>query len=210
MTPTPVTVTLFWCPRTRSSRIIWLLEELQIPYRLKHIDIRDPEARKHPGFRKASPMGKVPAMSLGEVSLADSSAIALYLADRFPEAGLAPEVTHANRGRYLYWSTYTPGVIEPAMAEKFGNWTVSRVSSGWGDFDLMVETLEEGLKVGPWILGDHFSAADTLLGSSVHFMQLFGILPESKTLTDYLERCKARPAYQRSEAIEAKHTETDL
>jgi len=195
-------ITLFWCPRTRASRILWLLEEMGEPFELRLIDIRKPEAREDPEFRAASPMGKVPAIMdatpEGVVRVADSSAIALYLADRYPSAGLAPAISDPQRGRYLYWMTYTPGVIEPAMSEKFNNWQVSRATSGWGNFDSMIEVLEQGLQPGPWLLGERFSAADVLVGSSVYFMQLFGILPESQVLAEYAARCQARPAYAKA------------
>lgn len=200
-------ITLYWYPRSRASRAAWLLEELAVPYERVFVDIRDEQARQEPGFRAASPMGKVPALRHGELHMSDSSAMALYLADRFPAAGLAPAVDDVQRGQYLYWCTYTPGVIEPAMMERFGNWTVNRQSSGWGDFDLMIETLENALENKPWILGESFSAADTLLGSSAHFMQVFGLLPESETLTGYLDRCRARPAFERAMAFDDEHAE---
>jgi glutathione S-transferase len=172
-----------------------LLTELDVPFERVHIDLRDPESRSDPGFLAASPMGKVPAIADGEVSVADSAAIALYLADRYPQAGLAPAIDAPDRGRYLYWSTFTPGVIEPAMMERFNGWEVNPATSGWGNFDRMIETLERGLEDGPWIMGSRFSAADTLLGSSVYFMKAFGALPDSPRLEAYLERCTARPAY---------------
>ncbi|MFB3077770.1 MAG: glutathione S-transferase family protein, partial [Lysobacterales bacterium] len=131
----------------------------------------------------------------GPVKIADSAAIALYLADRYPASALAPSIDDPLRGSYLYWMTFTPGVIEPAMAEKFNNWEVNRGSSGWGDYDLMMEVLEKGLAPGPWLLGDRFSAADVLVGSSVRFMKLFGILPQNPVLANYLERCLTRPGY---------------
>ena len=81
-------ITLFWCPRTRASRILWLLEELQQPFDVQLIDIRDPESRQDPDFRAASPMGKVPAIMdatpAGVVRMADSAAIGFYLAGRLP------------------------------------------------------------------------------------------------------------------------------
>jgi glutathione S-transferase len=177
---------------------LWLLEELGEPFEVRHIDLRDPESRVDPDFRAASPMGKVPAISDGKINVADSSAIALYLADRYPGARLAPSIHSELRGRYLYWMTFTPGVIEPAMAERFNGWEVNRHTSGWGDFDLMLETLESGLRGGPWILGERFTAADTLLGSSVYFMKIFGILPDSPLLAAYADRCLQRSAYQKA------------
>jgi glutathione S-transferase len=201
-------ITLFWCPRTRASRILWLLEEMNEPFEVRFIDIRKPEAKNDPDFRASSPMGKVPAImddSAGEVvHLADSAAIGLYLADRYPAAGLAPAIDDPRRGAYLYWMTYTPGVIEPAMSEKFNKWEVSRVTSGWGNFDAMIEVLERGLEPGPWLLGEWFSAADVLVGSSVYFMKLFGLLPESAVLSGYAERCLARPAYAKALARDAE------
>lgn len=195
-------ITLFWCPRTRAARALWLLEELGEPFEVVEIDIRDPDSRATEAFRRASPMGKVPALSDGEVSLADSAAIGIYLADRYPQAGLAPKIDDPDRGRYLYWMTFTPGVIEPAMSEKFNGWDVNPSQSGWGSFDLMIETLEGGLQTGPWLLGDRFSAADVLVGSSVNFMRMFGILPDNPLLSDYANRCIARPAFIRAMARE--------
>jgi glutathione S-transferase len=188
-------ITLYWCPQTRASRALWLLGELGVEYTVHRIDIRDPASRADEGFRAASPMGKVPAIRDGDVTMADSAAIALYLADRYPEAGLAPAIDASERGDYLYWSTFTPGVIEPAMMERFNQWDVNPGTSGWGNFDRMIETLEKGLEKGPWILGDRFSAADTLLGSSTWFMREFGILPDSPSLQAYADRCVARPAF---------------
>ncbi len=195
-------ITLYWCPRTRASRALWLLEELGAPFEVVEIDLRDAEARKDPDFRRASPMGKVPAIRDGEVQMAESAAIGLYLADRYPAAGLAPAIDAPSRGQYLYWMVYTPAVIEPAMAERFNGWEVNPGSSGWGNFDRMVETLERGLQPGPWLLGEAFSAADVLVGSTVNFMRMFGILPENPVLGAYLERCLARPAYAKAMARE--------
>lgn len=199
-------ITLFWCPQTRASRALWLLEELGRPFEVRLIDIRDPEAKKDPDFQAASPMGKVPAIMDktlgGTVYLADSAPIALYLADRYPGAGLAPAINDPKRAPFLYWMNYTPGVIEPAMMERFLGMEVSRASSGWGDFDFMIEVLENGIRAHTWLLGEQFTAADVLVGSSVYFMQKFGILPENKVLEAYIKRCLARPAYQRALARE--------
>ena len=200
-------IKLFWCPQTRASRILWMLEEMGEPFAIETVDLRQPET-KSTEFLAASPMGKVPAIADATadsvVNIADSSAIALYLADRYPASALAPAIDDPLRGSYLYWMTFTPGVIEPAMAEKFNNWEVNRGSSGWGDWDLMMEVLEKGLEPGPWLLGERFSAADVLVGSSVYFMKIFGILPENPVLGAYVERCLARPAYAKALARDAE------
>lgn len=201
-------ITLFWCPQTRASRILWLLEEMNEPFEVRLIDIRDPESKADPDFVASSPMGKVPALMDtkvgGTVRVADSAAIALYLADRYHSAALAPAIDDPSRGEYLFWMTYTPGVIEPAMMEKFTGQEVSRASSGWGNFDTMIEVLEKGLQQGPWVMGETFCAADVLLGSSVNFMKMFGILPESRALEAYLARCLARPACVKALARDAE------
>ena len=119
-------ITLYWCPRTRAARALWMLEELGEPFRVELVDIRDPESKQNPDFRKASPMGKVPAIRdeapNGTVEMADSGPICLYLADRYAPGRLAPAVDDPLRGRFLFWMFYTPGAIEPAMMERFHRW----------------------------------------------------------------------------------------
>lgn len=187
---------LYWAPKTRASRILWLLEEVGEPYEVETVDIRAEPRQDDPAFLEASPMGKVPAIVDGEIAVAESAAISIYVADRYSLGRLAPALDDPLRGRYLYWTMYTPAVVEPAMGEKFSGADSNRLSHGWGDYDTMIRTMEAGLDGHDWILGDEFSAADVMLGSSVVFMRLFGILPESKTLSDYADRCLARPAYQ--------------
>lgn len=195
-------IKLFWCPRTRAMRVLWLLEEMEADFELVHIDIQDEAAKDDAAFKKASPMGKVPALLDGDTGVADSAVIGLYLTERFPEAGLAPAVGDKDRADFLYWMLYTPGVIEPAMAEKFGGWEARRASHGWGDFETMISLLEDRLAGQEWLLGDRFSAADVLVGSSLYFIRMFGILPEGTKLEPYIDRCVARPAFQRALARE--------
>lgn len=192
---------LFWCPQTRSTRALWLLEEAGVEYERVLIDIRDPSKSRDPDFEKASPMGKVPALADGEAMMADSAAIAIYVADKYPAAGLAPTIDDPSRAQYLYWMLFTPGVIEPAMSEKFSGATPNKPQNGWGDFDSMIEVLEKGISGGDWLLGAKFSAADVMVGSSANFMKMFNLLPANKSIDAYIERCLARPAYQRALAI---------
>jgi glutathione S-transferase len=193
---------LYWCPKTRALRALWMLEELGQPYERVLIDIRSPEARADPAFRTASPMGKVPALVDGATRLWDSGAICAYLADQYPAAGLAPLVGHPDRGAWLQWLMYTNAVIEPAMAEKFSQSPVSTLAHGWGSYEQMLEVLRSGLAHGPWILGERFGAADVLLGTSCYFMRQFGILQNEAVLFAYADRCMARPALQRALALD--------
>lgn len=186
---------LFWAPQTRAQRGIWMLEEAGIDYRMERIDLGSASSRKNADFLAASPMGKVPALIDGDVRMAESAAICLYVADRYAMGSLAPALDDPRRGKYLYWILYTPAVIEPAMSEKFHKIEPNRQRSGWGDFDLMIETWDDALDGREWILGEKFTAADVMLGSSAIFLRLFKMLPETRNLGNYADRCAARPAY---------------
>lgn len=189
---------LYWAPQTRSQRAIWMLEEAGIDYEMELVDIRSPEREDSAEFLAASPMGKVPAIEDGEVRMAESAAICLYVADRYASGTLAPAIDNPLRGRFLYWTLYTPAVVEPAMSEKFNNVEANRVRSGWGDFELMIRTFDDALEGREWIVGDRFTAADVMLGSSAVFMRMFDMLPESRNIGAYADRCMARPAHERA------------
>jgi glutathione S-transferase len=193
---------LYWCPKTRAVRAVWMLEELGVPYERVFIDIRDAGATANAAFRAVSPMGKVPALEDGATRLWDSGAICAYLADEYPNAGLAPPIGSPDRGAYLQWLLYTNSVIEPAMAEKLSRAQPSAAAHGWGTFELMLNALRDGLARGPWILGERFSAADVLLGTSCNFMRQFKILDNEPGLFAYADRCAARPAFRRATALE--------
>jgi len=193
---------LYWCPKTRAVRALWMLEELGVPYERVLIDIRDAKAKADPAFRAVSPMGKVPALEDGTTRLWDSGAICAYLADQYPRAALAPPIGDPDRGRYLQWLLYTNAVIEPAMAEKFSNAPVSAAAHGWGSYDAMLAVLRDGVAGGPWILGARFSAADVLLGTACHFLKQFKLIESDPALFAYVDRCAARPAFQRALALD--------
>ena len=191
---------LFWAPQTRSSRAVWMLEEAGVAYEIERIDLRDSGREDDADFRAASPMRKVPALKDHDVQMAESAAICHIKTDRYASGRLAPAIDDPDRGRFLYWLMYTPAVIEPAMSEKLNKIPPNRSQNGWGDFRTMLSTLTTGLGGNPWILGDDFSAADVMLGSSVHFMQLFGLLGDAPVLVDYVARCRERPAFQIAQA----------
>ena len=189
---------LFWAPMTRSQRAIWMLEEAGIDYEMELVGLRDENRRDSEDFLAASPMGKVPAIVDGDIRMAESAAICIYVADRYCAGTLAPTLDAPDRGAYLYWSMYTPAVVEPAMSEKVGNIAPNRVSNGWGDFDLMIDTWDKALEGKEWILGDQFTAADVMLGSSAVFLRMFEMLPDTRNIGRYADQCLARPANQRA------------
>lgn len=198
-------ITLYWSPQTRASRALWLLEEAGVAYDRVTIDIRDAAAKADPSFRAASPMGKVPAIVDGETRLWDSGAIALHVADRFPESGLGVPLSDPHRGAFVQWTVFTNSVIEPAMTEKFSGAEPNTPQNGFGSFDQMIDVLVDGLSNanGPWLMGAQFTVADVLVGSSVHFLKMFDGLPDRPELLTYLEQCRARPAFQRAMAADA-------
>src|SRR6266481_4566707 len=124
-------LTLYHCPRTRSSRFLWLLEELAVPYQVKIVDIRRGDGSGTLDPANPHPHGKVPLLDHDGALIFESPAIALYLTDAFPEQGLGPKVAEPRRGAYLSWLAYYGGVLEPAVLSKFLNQPVPRGSAGW-------------------------------------------------------------------------------
>ena len=122
---------LYWAPGTRSLRTLWMLEEAGVPYERIHVDIRN-GGQNDPAFRRINPMGKVPAFEDGAAQLAESAAICAYIAERCPEAGLAPQIGDPLRGRYFHWLFFAPGCIEPAFTQKFTNIELPTTAAGWG------------------------------------------------------------------------------
>jgi glutathione S-transferase len=193
---------LYWAPQSRSFRALWLLEEAGVPYERVLIDIRNGEQSTQE-FRSINPMMKVPALVDGDIKVAESGAIHAYVAERVPEARLAPPVGDPRRGDYLRWLFFAAGCIEAAITEKFCGISMPAGQAGWGSFDRVVDVLEDGTaKADPWLLGAQFSAADIAIGADLNFgMAQFKILPERPAMVAFLERCRARPAFQRAEAI---------
>jgi glutathione S-transferase len=195
---------LYWAPRTRSLRALWVLEEAGAPYERVRLDLMAGE-QKTPDFRAINPMAKVPALTDGPVAVAESGAICAYVAEAHPKAGLAPPLGDPARGRYLQWLFFSPGCIEPAFLTKSANIEVQPQMASFGDFDRVFDVLEAAVAKGPWLLGERFSAADVMIGLDLHFgIDIFKLVPTRPVLRAYVDRCLARPALQRAKAIEAE------
>ena len=199
-------LTLYYAPRTRSFTALWLLEELGVPYALESFDLNGGR-NQEPDYLALNPMGKVPLVVHGERPVSELGAIAIYLADRFPGAGLAPGLDDDARPAWLRWLFFASAIMEPAYGERFFGWDVPARSVAWGSFDRMLRVVTEGVTPGPFLLGEAFSAADVHVGATLRFGLLFGILPKEGPLADYVARCTARPAFQRAESIEARESE---
>jgi glutathione S-transferase len=194
---------LYWSPRSRSFTALWLMEETGAPYERVLTDITT-GAQKSPEYLKINPMGKVPALQDGNATMAEAAAICAYVAERYPDAKLAPPVGDPARAKYLYWLFYGPGCIEPAIVQLATKIEMNPVAAGWGDAQRVVDVLDAALQKGPWLLGENFSAADIVIGSGLNFgVRLFKMIPSRPSFDAYIARCMARPAFQRAEKIAA-------
>ena len=194
---------LYWAPRTRSFTALWLMEETGQPYERVLTDIAA-GAQKTPEYLAVNPMGKVPALKDGDATLAEAAAICAYVAERYPQADLAPPVGDVRRAKYLYWLFFSPGCIEPAIVQLATRIEMNPVAAGWGEAQRVFDVLDKALEKGPWILGDAFSAADIAIGSGLNFaVRMFKMVPSRPSFDAYIDRCAARPAFQRAEKLAA-------
>ena len=190
----------YYAPRTRAGIVFWMLEELGVPYEMKVLNLAAGDHKK-PDYLAVNPMGKVPAIRHNGTAVTETAAICAYLADAFPEAGLAPAIGDARRGTYLRWMFFAPGCIDPAMADAALKREPGRPSMmAYGDFESVMDVTAKAVSAGPYLLGDQFSAADVVLGSMLRYGMLFNVLPKRPEFTAYVERLEARPALQRSKA----------
>jgi glutathione S-transferase len=196
-------ITLFHYPQTRSSRFIFLLEELGAPYQIEQVKTlasADGKISGDPG--NPHPHGKVPVIrdeETGEV-VYESPAIALYLTDKFPKAGLGPTVGQPGRGAYLSWLVYYGSVMEPAFMSKFTNTPVPRPQAGWVPVEEAMEHVIGALSKHKWMLGESFSAVDILYGTTFAMFGKSPMMPKSEVIDLYVKHVTERPALARAQA----------
>jgi glutathione S-transferase len=200
-------ITLFHAPQSRSGAARILLEELGAPYALEVLNLKTSQNRA-PRYLEINPMGKVPAILAGqdgaEALVTEQAAIMIYLADRFPEAGLAPAIDDPLRGPYLRWLAFYGSCFEPALIDLALKREPAPPSMcPYGDYDTMLATLTRQLRAGPWLLGERFSAADVLWGYALGWTTGFKLVPELPEIMAYIARFNARPAVQRVAALDA-------
>lgn len=194
-------LTLFHAPRSRSSRFIWLLEELETPYTIALTSIARPDggAPAPESYRKFHPHLKVPAIDHDGEIVFESSAVVLYLTDTFRKNDLGPDFGQHGRGDYLSWLAYSAGVIEPSATARFNQMDKGENAAAFPVWEEVEAYVARSLEAGPYLLGEKFSGADVLIGSMLQFFK-GSLLPERKIYTDYLARLTARPAYARAQA----------
>jgi len=200
-------ITFYHSPNTRSTGTRILLEELGVPYELKLLDMKAGEQREA-AYLAINPMGKVPAIRHGDALVTEQVAVFIYLADLFPEAGLAPAPGDPLRGPYLRWIAYYGSCFEPAILDKaLAREPAPRAMCPYGDYDTMLQTLVDRLARGPYILGERFSAADVLWGTALGWTTMFKLVPELPELTAYMGRVNSRPSVARVRALDAELAE---
>jgi glutathione S-transferase len=191
-------ITLFHKPKSRSTRFIFLLEELEAPYQIKRVTIKSRDGSGGVDPENPHPHGKVPAITDDGALVFESSAIALYLTDKFRKNELGPVAEDPKRGEYLTWLAYYTGVLEPAFVSKFMKVDVPVGTAGWVAVDSALPLLVKTLGKGPYLLGEKFSAADILYGTTFAMFAGSPLLPKEPVLEDYARRCTARPAFKRA------------
>jgi glutathione S-transferase len=189
-------------PNTRSTGALILLEELGAPFHLHLINMKAGEQRQ-PAYLAINPMGKVPAITHGDALVTEQVAVFLYLADLFPQAGLAPPIGDPLRGPYLRWMAFYGSSFEPALVDKSQKHAPPPSMAPYGDYDTMLKTLTDQLARGHWVLGERFTAADVLWGTALAWTVMFGLVPETPVVKAYVDRVNARPAVVRARAKDA-------
>lgn len=188
-------------PMSRGQIARWMLEEVGADYEQRLVQY-GPEM-KGPGYRAINPMGKVPAIVHDGQVVTECAAICAYLADAFPDAGLAPQVH--ERAAYYRWMAFGAGPLEQAITNRSMGWEGpedKQAMLGYGSYDLVVDALAGWMAGRDYICGDRFTAADVYVGAQVDWGQAFGTLPANPAFTAYAERLRARPAYMRAKAID--------
>ncbi|WP_129134854.1 glutathione S-transferase family protein [Luteimonas sp. YGD11-2] len=191
-------------PMSRGRIVRWMLEETGATYRTVVHDYG--AAMKSPEYLTINPMGKVPAIEHRGVVVTEAAAICAYLADAFPQAGLAPAIDDAQRGPYLRWLFFAAGPVEAAVtARALGSLPPPEKAGfvGYGSYEQAIDVLEQtAASASPWLLGERFSAADVYVGSQVDFGLAFRSIPERPAFVAWAERLRGREAYRRAKAAD--------
>lgn len=198
---------LYHSQYTRSHRARWILEEIGVPYELTRLSLRDGQS-KTPEYLAIHPHGSVPALVDGDLTLTESSAIVLHLADKFPEKNLAPAPGSDDRGRYYRWLVYIPATVDPVLETitiqtRFlpeDKRSPQILAEAKRKFATIAKVLEDAVRGREYVVGNSFSAADIAVASAVGWMGFLGIVGEHPILAGYLQNLQQRPAYARAHA----------
>ncbi|HEY5809407.1 MAG TPA: glutathione S-transferase family protein [Povalibacter sp.] len=182
---------LYFNPKSRAVIAKWMLDECGARYDLVPIDLEKRE-QKSPEFLAINPAGKLPALVDGNARMFESSAIGIYLGDKFPEANVAPQPGSPDRGRYLSLMVYATSQIEPAMGDALLK-QATPSSRGWTDFETVKDVMEREVGTGPYLFGEQFTLADVMTGSMFLWARLWGTRTGRPSLEAWLDRIAQRP-----------------
>lgn len=192
-------------PMSRGQIVRWMLEEVGRPYATEVLDYAS--GMKSPEYLAVNPMGNVPAIKHRGQVVTECAAICAYLADAFPEAGLAPAVTSPDRASYYRWLFFAAGPVEAATTNKSAGFVVNEQQQrmmGYGTYEKTMDAVEAAVDSGDYLAGGKFSAADLYLGSQLGFGLRFGALEKRPAFEAYVAKLTGRPAYQRAQEIDGK------
>jgi glutathione S-transferase len=188
----PEEIVFYTNPWSRGGIVHWMLEEVGVPYHAEILDYGP--AMKAPEYLAINPMGKVPAIRHGDVVVTEAAAICAYLADAFPEAGLAPP--RERRGPYYRWLFFGAGPVEAALSNQiFGIEPTpeQQMQVGYGSLEAVVETLAQAVAGRRFIAGDDFTAADVYIGSQIGWGMRFGSMEKRPEFEAYWAGLKDPP-----------------
>lgn len=196
-------LTFYTNPMSRGRIARWMLEEVGQPYETAILDYGT--TMKAPEYLAINPMGKVPAVKHGDTVVTEGAAICAYLADAFPEAGLAPAPGSKERGPYYRWLFYAAGPVEASVIDKALGVTIpedKRRMVGYGTPEEVVDVLDRLVSENDYIIGDRFTAADVYLGAQIGWGTQFGTIEKRPAFDAYLARITSRPAYKRANELD--------
>jgi glutathione S-transferase len=194
-------LTLYTNPMSRGRIARWMLEEVGVGYTVEMLGYGG--TMKADAYLAINPMGKVPAIVHDGKIVTECAAICAYLADTFPDAGLAPSA--GERADYYRWMFFAAGPVEHAVSNRSLGVVPSEDQQrmvGYGDYDRVVEVLERAVSAHDYIAGDRFTAADVYVGSQVMWGTQFGTLPKLDAFVEYVGRLAVRPAHVRASELD--------
>jgi glutathione S-transferase len=194
------TLTLYTNPMSRGRVARWMLEEVDVPYETVVLAYG---AHKAPDYLALNPMGKFPTLKHGDTIVTETAAVCAYLADAFPDAGLAPPP--AERGAYYRWLFFAAGPVEAATTNRSFGFELPEHGdrrAGYGSYESTLNTLEYAVSQTPYIAGDRFTAADVYVGSQIGWGLAFKTLEPRPAFLDYWSRIEGRPARVRANSLD--------
>ena len=203
-----MTITLYGSKNTRAFRCFWMLEELEIDYRIQEINVHKGEGRS-PNYLSIIPTGKVPALEDGDFILFESAAINTYLADKFPEKNLIPKTGTPERGLYDQWCYYVMSELEQPLWLNAKHTFIypenrrlaANVDSAKFEFRQALKVIEGHLDKNDYMVGGQFSGADILVAQTFMWAQMVKFPLDAPASLEFLARMKEREGYQRALAV---------